>query len=325
MEPTERAAVLVIGAGPAGVGAAAGLARRGVGRVILIDRSDRVGGVPALYRGGPASVPTFVLWTRGQLINGERLAARLAARLEKTSVEVWLESHVTAIFPREGRTAAVSPERGKVCLEARAVVLACGARERSAAERGWITGSRPGGVFFTRNMLDLTARNGVLPARKPVILGSDVLAYAAAAKLAKAGAQDPVVVDRTRRPASSLAERLYFRPWAGPEYRGGAVEASLAGDPAVSAVRLPEGVRVSCDGVILAGDLTPNSELALLAGLQVEAASRRPQVDSEYALSAPGWFAAGNILGHNYGAERSYLNGCRVAGCVARYLSKMGS
>ena len=322
MNSIEKAKVLVIGAGPAGVGVAIGLARRGIKPVILIDRRKRVGGVPSLYKRKPGGVPTFVLWTQGRLVFGGQIAGRLADKLSASEVEVWLESQVIEISPGEKKATVVNPRRGRLQVSAEAVVLACGARERTAAERGWINGSRPRGVLFTKNLLDLVDQHDVHVACTPVILGSDLIAHAAAAKLKSAGASEAVMVDRSPKPDCSLPARFYFGRWAKPHYEGGAQEVTVVGRRSVSAVTLAKGPQVRCDLLMICGDLVPNSELAMMGNLQIDLASRRVAVSSNDQLSEPGWFAAGNILGDYHGAEWCYFNGRRVAGQVAKYLRK---
>jgi NADPH-dependent 2,4-dienoyl-CoA reductase/sulfur reductase-like enzyme len=322
MNSIEKAKVLVIGAGPAGVGVATGLDRRGIKPVILIERSERVGGVPSLYKRKPGGVPTFVLWTKGRLVFGEQLAEHLVHNLRASTVEIWLESQVIEISPGKKKATLVNPRRGRFQVSAEAVVLACGARERTPVERGWVYGSRPSGLLFTKNLLDLVDQHEVRVACKPVILGSDLIAYAAAAKLKFAGASDAVMVDRPLRPDCSLPARLYFGRWAKPHYQGGAEAVTVAGTRFVSAVTPADATQVPVDLLIICGDLVPNTELALAGNLRVGLASRRAAVASDYQLSEPGWFAAGNILGNYHGAEWCYFSGRRVARHVAKYLRR---
>jgi NADPH-dependent 2,4-dienoyl-CoA reductase/sulfur reductase-like enzyme len=322
MNSIDKAKVLVIGAGPAGVGVAIGLARRGIKPVILIDRRERVGGVPSLYKKKLGGVPTFVLWTQGRLVFGGQIAGRLADKLRASEVQVWLESQVIEALPGEKKVTLVNPSRGRFQVSAEAVVLACGARERTAAERGWINGSRPGGILFTKNMLDLVDQHELRVACTPAILGSDLIAHAAAAKLKSAGASDAVMIDRSPKPDCSLPARFYFGRWAKPHYLGGAQAVTVAGGRSVSAVTPGNGAQVPCDLLMICGDLVPNTELALMGNLRVDVASRRVAVGPAYQLSEPGWFAAGNILGDYHGAEWCYFNGRRVAHQVARYLRR---
>jgi NADPH-dependent 2,4-dienoyl-CoA reductase/sulfur reductase-like enzyme len=324
MSSHEKAKVLIIGAGPAGAGVAMELAGRGIGPIVLIDRRDTVGGVPSLYRTKPGGVPTFVLWRRGRVLFGQQYAERLAAELRGTEVDLRLENQVTEVVPREKRITVVGPSSGQIHVSAQAVVLACGARERSLAERGWTTGSRPGGVLFTKNLLDLLDRNEAWSAGRPVILGSDVIAYAAAAKLAKAGTPKVAIVDQRGSAECSLPSRIYFSRWGRPRYHGAAGPVAVSGERSIEALRLLDGTELPCDRLVVCGDLAPNSELALMAGLRVQLPSRRPVADSKYRLSEPGWFVAGNILGGERGAEWCYHNGRRVAASVAAYLASAG-
>jgi len=311
----------VVGAGPAGVGAAVGLARRGVKPVVLIDRREDIGGIPSLYRTKAGAVPTFVLWSRGRVLFGEQYAERLTNSLLNSGVDVWLESQVIELSAGEKSVTVLNPVRGKVRITADAVVLACGAREQNRIERRLGTGARPAGVFFTKNMLDLAERNDLPFARKPVVLGSDLVAYAAAAKLKASGTDQIAMVDQRLRPGCSLPARIYFRRWVNPQFHGGTSVAYTHGERSVASLGLEDGSQLSCDRLLVSGDLIPNSELPLLAGMDVELPSRRLAVGLDHSLSAPGWFAAGNITGQSRGGEWCHLDGRRAAAHVARYLN----
>jgi len=322
MNSIEKAKVLVIGAGPAGVGVAVGLARRGIKPIILVDRSEKVGGVPSLYQRKPGGVPTFVLWTRGRLVSGGQVAEHLTHMLQDSKVEVWVETQVTEIAPNAKTTTLVNPSCGKFQVSAEAVVLACGAREKTPAERGWIFGSRSSGVLSTKNLLDLVNQNGFRVDRNPVILGSDLIAYSAAANLKLAGAPEVVMVDRSRKPGCSLPTRFYFGRWTRPRYTGAVQAVTVTGSHSISTVTPANGAPIGCGLLLICGDLVPNTELALMGNLRVDLASRSAAVGSDYQLSEPGWFAAGNILGNYHGAEWCYFNGRYVARQVAKYLGR---
>ena len=319
MSDPQHFKVVIIGGGPAGIGAAVGLAKRGVGPVVLIERRAKLGGTPMGYRKKPGGVPTFVEWTRGRVVFGEELAGRMAKRLAKTDTEIRLGTQVTKIDPAEKRLTLLGPD-GVRELTADAVVLAAGAREQTPAEKGWLAGARTARVGFTRHVTGWLDRHGLLPARKPVVVGSDLIAYSAAAKLRAAGSDEPVMIDRRQSPSAGFFERLFFRRWTRPDWSGGVTAAGMKGDRAATGVQSSDGIEWPGDGVMVCGELVPNSELALLGGLAVELPSRQLQLAPGQAMSEPGWFAAGNVLGGFHGAQWCYFNGRRLAKRIATFL-----
>ena len=317
----KHARVIIVGAGPAGIGAAVALAGKGVRPVVLIDRVSNVGGMPALCRKKPGAVPTFVSWLHGRALVGEQFVAGLEARLAETDVEVWLDSLVVEIHAAERRLTVVSRAKGKIDVSADAVVLACGSREKSVAERGWLTGSRPARIFFTKHLFDFIDANDILPMRRSIIVGSDSVAYSAAAKLSVSGAGQSVVLDRRRRPECNIFQRLYFKFWSRPKWHGSIQEVQVKGLGAVEEVKISDKKVITCDSIVVCGDLIPNTELALLGGLEVRLPSRLLEISSGNRLSSPGWFAAGNIRGGFHGAQWCYLNGRKVARSVVKHLA----
>jgi len=306
MNSTKHFDVLIIGAGPAGIGTAIALSRRGIKSVAIIERSDKVGGIPSFYKKKKGGVRTFVRWSRGGIpVFGEDYAQWLEKQLIKSTVRIELQSQVLNIDAKK-----------------KAIVMACGSREETPAERGWLAGSRPVRVLFTKQLLRLLDGNHLLPMNNPLIIGSDVIGYAAAAKLKAAGASDAVIVDNCSRPKCGFFERLYFRIWSNPNYQGLSVKSiEVTGNKTASGVKL-NGKNILCDGIVICGELIPNSELALNGNIQVELHSRKPVVAKDYQLSETGWFAAGNILGGFHGAEWCYFNGQRVARAVSKYISE---
>ncbi|MDO8550479.1 MAG: FAD-dependent oxidoreductase, partial [Ignavibacteria bacterium] len=308
---------------PAGVGAAIALSKRGIKSIAIIERSDKIGGIPSFYKKKKGGVRTFVRWSRGGIpVFGEDYAKWLEKQLIKSKVQIELQSQVINIDAKKKILTLVSPEEGEINYSADAMVMACGSREETPAERGWLAGSRPVKVFFTKQLLRLLDGDHLLPMNNPLIIGSDVIGYAVAAKLKAAGASDAVIVDNRSRPKCGFFERLYFRMWSNPNYQGLSVKSiEVTGNKTASGVRL-NGKNIPCDGIVICGELIPNSELALNGDIKVELPSRKPVVAEDYQLSESGWFAAGNMLGGFHGAEWCYFNGRRVASTVINYLSQ---
>jgi len=323
-ETASQFEVIVVGGGPAGIGAALALDQHGVGPILLIERRSELGGIPARYRRKRGGVPTFLLSPAGPIVFGETFAERLRERMARRRIKVWVESQVIAIDCKERRLTVIGPAFGKLEIEGQAIVLACGARESTLAEKDLLAGSRPAGTFFTKNVVDWIDRHGCLPARNPVILGSDLIAFSAAAKLRAAGAVQPILVEGRARPECGFLERLYFRRWTHPEWRGQHSSAQVTGYQQVESVEQDQQRIAGCDGVVFGGGLVPNTELALLGGLKVELPARSLVISPTGALSHRGWFAAGGILGGFHGAHWCYRDGRRLAQSIITFLSNAG-
>ncbi|MCG8605410.1 NAD(P)/FAD-dependent oxidoreductase [bacterium] len=322
-DPATHFTAAVIGGGPAGIGVSVGLARRGIKSVVLIERRKELGGIPALYKKKPGGAPTFIRWTQGRVVFGEELAGVLRRKISRIDVKILRESNVFEIKPEEKKLHLVSPATGAISITADAIIMACGSREMTPVERGWLLGARSARVFFTRHLLDLMETHNCLPIQRPIIVGSDLIAYAAAAKLRAAGASQPILIDQSERAKCKFPERYYFQKLRKFDFRGCVQFAEIIGTTTPTAVKLSSGELIPCDGIVLGGELIPNSELALNSSLDVALPSRKLKYGSDHQLSQSGWFAAGNVLGGFHGAEWCYFNGLRVAKSVAKYLSKL--
>ena len=140
----ERAEVLIVGAGPAGLAAAIELKRLGVREVVVVDREPEAGGVPRLcHHIG------FGLRDVRRMLSGPDYAAFYRRRAHDAEVAVHTSTTVTGWHGQTGLT-FTSPH-GLGQIEARAVLLATGCRERPRSAR-LIPGSRPQGVFTTGSL-----------------------------------------------------------------------------------------------------------------------------------------------------------------------------
>ncbi|MFJ9752545.1 sarcosine oxidase subunit alpha family protein [Streptomyces chartreusis] len=215
--------LLIVGAGPAGLAAAAAAARSGA-RVILADDQPEPGG--------------SLLGTGEHLDWVDEVTARLAAApevrvLSRTTVfGHYDDNHLLAVERRTNHLGADAPEhvaRERVWrIRARKVVLATGAHERSLA---FADNDRPG-VMLAASARTYLNRYGVLPGRHAVVLTTNDSAYAAALDLAAAGLSVTAVVD-TRPEPGEWAERARA---AGIEVLAGHAVTGTAGEARLSAV-----------------------------------------------------------------------------------------
>ena len=139
--------VVVVGAGPAGLAAAIELRRRGAGDVLVLEREAAAGGIPrhAKHQG-------FGLRDLRRPLSGPAYARRYAELAARAGAELRTETMVTGWSP-EGPLELTGPG-GRETIEADAVILASGCRERPRSAR-LVPGSRPEGVMTTGTLQQL--------------------------------------------------------------------------------------------------------------------------------------------------------------------------
>ena len=183
-----KADVVVVGAGPAGLAAAIAAKENGSDSVVVIDREERPGGIlrQCIHNG-------FGLHMFGEELTGPEYAARFIDRAGALGVRFLTETMVLNISPGRVVT-AVGPEIGLVNIEAGAVVLAMGCRERSAGAL-MIPGSRPSGVLTAGTAQWFVNIEGYMPGHEVVILGSGDIGLIMARRMTLEGAHVKIVLE----------------------------------------------------------------------------------------------------------------------------------
>lgn len=314
----ERADVAVIGGGPAGLAAASALCRAGVGKVVVLERESEVGGIPRHSRH-----QGFGLRDLHRSLSGPRYAARWAELAGGAGADLRTETQVTG-WTEAGALELTSP-RGRSLLEARAVVLTTGCRERPRAAR-LVPGSRPQGVLTTGALQQLVYLRGESPGRCAVVVGAEHVSFSALLTLSHGGARAVAMVTEHPRhqtfSAIRAGARLRFRM---PLFTRTALS-GIFGRERVEEVELTnldtgETRRLACDLVVFTADWIPDHELAVLGGADLYSGTRGPTVDPAHRTTRPGLFAAGNVLHGAETADIAALSGRAAAGSVVRFLA----
>lgn len=302
--------VLVVGAGPAGLGAAAELAASGV-RVEVLEREQSAGGIPRhCHHDGFGSRRT----TRG--VTGPEYALRCTAAAERAGATV--RTGITVTGWAGPRTLDATGPGGLERITARAVVLATGARERPRSAR-LVPGSRPAGVYTTGELQQAVHLHHQDVGTRAVVVGDEPVSRAAADTLRVAGAE--VVALVTAHPPTPLAA-LLRRP--GPPVLTRTTVTGLTGRRRLTGVtvRHHDGrtTTLRCDTVVFTGDWIPDHELARRGAVALDPGTRGPAHDASYRTRAEGVFAVGNLLHGVESAGTVAAEGRAVAVPVLRHL-----
>lgn len=307
--------VLIVGAGPAGLTAAAELAK--TVDVLVVEREKEAGGIPR-----HSDHPGYGMRDLKSFMSGPKYARTLTQKAEQASARIMTSTQVTG-YGEDGELVATSPE-GRIAIKPKVTILATGARERPRMAR-WIPGDRPGGVLTTGQLQNMVHLHGEKLKGRAVIVGGELVSWSAALTLKEAGAKPVALV--TEYPKSESYRifrgpgRLLFGTKVITQFR----VTRIIGKGQVSGVEIEntatgERNTIETDTVVFTGDWVPDHELARMAGLDMDPATKSPKVDTGLRTSKDGVFAIGNLLHPVDTADVAALDGRHVADEVLAYL-----
>jgi NADPH-dependent 2,4-dienoyl-CoA reductase/sulfur reductase-like enzyme len=292
--------VIVVGSGPAGLAAAIEAKKTGAEDVLIIERDKELGGIllQCIHNG-------FGVEILKEDLTGPTYAQRYIDELEQLGVEKLLDAMVLDISPAR-HIYAISKWSGFAELDARAIVLTMGARERTRAQIR-LRGTRPAGVYTAGTAQRFTNVEGCLPGRRFVILGSGDIGMIMARRLTFEGAKVervleimPFLTGLTRNYVQCLLDfdiPLQLRHTVKRILGNNRVEA-------IEAVQVDEEWQfiegteeiIPCDTLMLSVGLIPENELSKKAGVVLDPVTGGPFVDEGMHTNVPGIFAAGNVV-----------------------------
>jgi glycerol-3-phosphate dehydrogenase len=325
--------VLIVGAGPAGLSAAIELKKQGIKNILVVDREPEAGGMPRFCH--HTGFGREDLW---RIYNGPRYAKYYRDLAEKHGVEIqtsttilgWEESTKER---EDARRLSFTSPNGLGAIEARAVLLATGVRERPRAAR-LIPGARPQGIYTTGSLQRFVYQEGLPIGKRAVIVGAEVVSLSALMTLAHARVKCAMM---TTEEASHQIDFPYIAfKWAYADI--------LTRTPIVTNTRVTnifgqkklEGIEltsrplrssetskvwtVECDALIFTGNWIPENEIARLGRLEINPVTRGPKIDSEFHSSVSGVFVAGNLLRGAETADRCAIEGRMAGRTMEKYL-----
>lgn len=292
--------IVVVGGGPAGLAAAIEAHKSGVTNILVVERDKELGGIlqQCIHNG-------FGLHYFKEELTGPEYAERFIDQLKEKGIDYMLDTMVVDI--QENKSVdIVNPDIGYVQIEAKAIILAMGCRERT---RGAIKipGTRPAGIYSAGSAQRFINMEGYMVGKKVIILGSGDIGLIMARRMTMEGAEVQAVVELM--PFSGGLQRNIVQcleDYDIPLYLGHTIT-QIKGKERL------EGVCVSkvdenrkpipgtemcfdCDTLLLSVGLIPENELSETAGVVLDQVTSGPIVDETMQTNVPGIFACGNVV-----------------------------
>jgi len=292
--------LVVIGGGPAGLAAANAAWEDGCRSICIVERDRELGGIlnQCIHNG-------FGLHYFKEELTGPEYAGRFEEKLRATGVEVRLDAMVLDIT-RDRQVHIVSSAGGYEVLEAKAVVLAMGCRERTRGAIA-IPGTRPAGVYTAGTAQRYLNIEGYMVGKRVVILGSGDIGLIMARRMTLEGAKVLACVEvlpysggLTRNIVQCLNDfdiPLYLSHTITDIQGRDRVERVIVSQVGPDRRPIP-GTEMSfdCDTVLLSVGLIPENELSRAAGIEMDPRTNGPVVYENMETSLPGVFACGNVV-----------------------------
>ena len=292
--------IVIIGGGPAGLAAAIAAYDAGCRSILILERDNQLGGIlnQCIHNG-------FGLHTFGEELTGPEYAARFARQVLDRGIAYKLNTMVLSIG-EDKKITAVNRTDGLIEIEATAVILAMGCRERSRGALN-IPGFRPAGIYSAGTAQRLVNIEGFLPGRRVVILGSGDIGLIMARRMTLEGAKVLVVAELMPYSGGLKRNIVQCLNDFGIPLKLSHTVVDIQGRERVTGVTIAEvgpdrkpipgtEIHYDCDTLLLSCGLLPENELSRGMGVTISPVTNGPLVDESLQTNIPGVFAAGNVL-----------------------------
>lgn len=294
--------LVVIGGGPAGMAAALSAREKGISDILILERDKELGGIlnQCIHNG-------FGLHTFKEELTGPEYAARYVEMVREQQIPSLLHTMVVDVQGGEPCVVtAMNREQGMFRIQAKAVVLAMGCRERSRGAMN-IPGFRPAGIYSAGTAQRYVNIEGRMPGKEIIVLGSGDIGLIMARRMKWEGADVKMVCELM--PYSSGLARNIQQCLVDQDIplKLSTTVVNIHGKERLTGVTIAQvdenkkpipGTEeyVPCDTLLLSVGLLPENELSRGLELAMDPVTGGAKVDEGRQTSVPGVYACGNVL-----------------------------
>ena len=292
--------LVIIGGGPAGMSAAISAYENGIRDILILERDDSLGGIlrQCIHNG-------FGLHKFKEELTGPEYAHRYAKRVKELGIPYKLNTMVLEIT-KDKKVIATNSVDGIFEIEAKAIILAMGCRERAKGALN-IAGTRPAGVYSAGTAQKMVNMKGYMPGREIVILGSGDIGLIMARRMTLEGAHVKAVCELMPY-SSGLARNIEqcLNDFDIP-LRLSHTVVKLHGKERLTGVTIAKVDEkrvpiketyefIPCDTLLLSCGLIPENELTKGVGADLSGVTSGSLVDQDRQTTVEGVFSCGNVL-----------------------------
>ncbi|MFW6270740.1 MAG: NAD(P)/FAD-dependent oxidoreductase [Bacillota bacterium] len=292
--------LIIIGGGPAGMGAALEAKNQGINDILILERDRYLGGIlPQCIHNG------FGLEYFNEELTGPEYSLVFKEKVLNSNIEIKTETMVTNINQNKEIT-ALNKNEGVLNLKADAIILAMGCRERTR-ENIKIPGDRVAGVFTAGTAQRYINIEGYMPGENVVILGSGDIGLIMARRMNLEGAKVNGVLEIMPFSSGLVRNKVQCLDDFNIPLKLRHTISRIEGKDRVEKVYVNEVDKnmnpipgtekeINCDTVLLSVGLIPENELSKKMGLKLDPVTGGPIVNEYRETEIKGVFAAGNVL-----------------------------